>query len=358
MSIDFTCDRWQQVRITHDKWWRGELDRPLIPVTIKDCPANRPEPAAPLLSQATCADLSIPAEALIDRIDYELSQYRFLGDAFPYFNLDCFGPGIVAAFLGGMLDNSTGRVWFHPPRDCPIQELHFKFDPDNVWFRRVSEIYAAGMRRWQGQVLMGMTDLGGILDILSAFRPGQELLFDLYDHPEEVLRLVGEAHEAWHRYYTALNAVLQPLNPGYSDWSAIYSSEPCYMLQCDFCYMIGPDMFAEFVKPELRLSCQKLANPFYHLDGPGQLLHLDSLLQIEALKGVQWVPGPDAADCSRWPEVYRKIRGAHKLIQLYGSFEVLDAVSEQLGSARGIHLKHASGPDEVSILRKLSEYGI
>jgi len=39
-----------------------------------------------------------------------------------------------------------------------------------------------------------MTDLGGNLDILSTFRPGTDLLLDLYDHPEDVKRLTGEAH--------------------------------------------------------------------------------------------------------------------------------------------------------------------
>lgn len=358
MSIDFDRERWQQVRTTYRQWWSGELDRPLIPVTLRDRAAGRPEPATPILTQATCADLAIPVEALIDRIDYELSRCRFLGDAFPFFSLDCFGPGILAAFLGGILDNSTGRVWFHPAAECRIQDLHFRFDPDNAWFRRIRAIYAAGMKRWQGQVLMGMTDLGGNLDVLSTFRPGERLLLDLYDHPAEVKRLLQEAHKVWFQYYRALHEVLQPLNPGYSDWSAIYSEVPSYMLQCDFCYMIGPAMFDEFAKPELRSTCRKLPHPFYHLDGPGQLVHLDSLLRIVELKGVQWIPSPGPADCGHWPEVYRKIRAAHKLIQLRGSFDVLDAVRAQLGSARGIHLMNAGGRDEREIRRKLAKYGI
>ncbi len=47
------------------------------------------------------------------------------------------------------------------------------------------------------------------------------------------------------------NNVLQPHNPGYSDWAGIYSDLPSYVPQCDFSYMIGPDMFDTFVKPEL-----------------------------------------------------------------------------------------------------------
>jgi 5-methyltetrahydrofolate--homocysteine methyltransferase len=108
------------------------------------------------------------------------------------------------------------------------------------------------------------------------------------------------------------------------------------MLQCDFCYMIGPDMFDEFVKPELAASCKRLANPFYHLDGVGQLPHLDSLLAIPELKGVQWVPGNGKPDFSNWPEVYRKIRDAGKRIQIWGPPERFEKVVGQLGTAEGI----------------------
>lgn len=358
MGIDFNRGRWDAIRSVYGQWWRGTLPRPLLPVTLRDRDPGRSEPEVPLLTQATCADLTIPAESVIDRIDYELSRLSYFGDAFPFFSMDCFGPGVIAAFLGGRLDNSAGSVWFHPDAERDIRDIHLEFDTDNIWFRRICDLYSAGMKRWCGQVLMGMTDLGGNLDILATFRPGEKLLLDLYDHPDEVKRITWEAHEAWHRYYNALTRFLQPVNPGYSDWSAIYSDRPSYMLQCDFSYMIGPDMFDAFVKPELAATCERLPNTFYHLDGVGQLPHLDSILKIAPLKGIQWVPGDGKPDCAHWPEVYQKIRAAGKRIQLFGDFEILDAVREQLGSARGIHLRMTGHPDRTTVHRKLEQYGI
>jgi len=358
MPIDFNETRWTKVKESHRKWWAGKLGRPLIPIAIPGREPGRPMPDAPLLCQRTCADLTVPAEQLIDRIDYELSCRHFLGDAFPFFNMDCFGPGVAAAFMGARLDNSSGGVWFYPPADVPIQEIHLRFDPGSVWFRRVCDIYAAAADRWKGAVLMGMTDLGGSLDILSSFRPGENLLLDLYDEPDEVKRLLREAHEAWHQYYCAINAI-HPPNPGYSDWSGIYSEKPSYMLQCDFSYMISPGMFDEFVKPELAASCKRLGRAFYHLDGKGQLAHLDSLLTIPGLDGVQWVPGDGAPDCGQWPDVYRKIAAAGKKMQVFGRFEVLDKVTGQIGTSEGIHLKADKWDDSEAVIRKaLARYGI
>ncbi len=189
-----------------------------------------------------------------------------------------------------------------------------------------------------------MTDLGGNLDILQTFRPSEKLLFDLYDSPEEVERLVWEAHDVWWHYFRDFEN-LTDKNPGYSTWSSIFSEQPHYMLQCDFCYMIGPDMFEKFVKPELIACCDKLTNSFFHLDGPGQLVHLDSMLEIDSLKGIQWIPGAGAADLKEWPDVFRKISDAGKKIQLLSHQskkpfdETLDIITDQIGRADNIVYK-------------------
>lgn len=338
MPIDFSLERWHKVKDTYGRWWAGELDRPLIPVVLSGMDPGRPQPPAPLLSQRTCADFSWSPEELIDRIDYELSRRVYLGDAYPFFNMDCFGPGVAAAFLGARLDNSSGQVWFFPPDQRPIKDIHFEYDPDNVWLQRVKAIYKAGMERWQGSVLMGMTDLGGALDILSTFRPSEALLLDLYDAPDEVERLLWEVHELWHRLYDELNAVLQPVNPGYSDWGAIYSNVPTYMLQCDFSYMISPKMFKRFALPELAATCKRLTHSFYHLDGVGQIPHLPLIVGIEELDGVQWIHGDGKPDSAHWPEVFQAIsRGQKHMQAVSGGFPALDAIREQVGTLKGLH---------------------
>ena len=361
MAIEFDASRWERVRETYRRWWAGELNRPIVPVELAGRDPGRPEPDVPLLTQATCHDLRIPADDLVDRLDYELSTRVYLGDAFPQAGLDAFGPGVIAAMLGARLDNSSGQVWFFPEEDRPITEIHFEFDPDNVWFKRIRDICDAALKRWQGTVLIGMPDLGGSLDILSVFRPGEKLLLDLYDHPGEVKRLHEEAHDCWHRVLDEINGILQPVNPGYSDWSGIFTDRPSYMLQCDFSYMIGPEMFNEFVRPELEATCAKLPYSFYHLDGPGALPHLDSLLEIEALDGIQWVPGAGRPNCGHWPEVYRKIHAAGKKIQVIdGEFDSLDAVIGQIGTGRGIHelIIRKSIDEEDAVRRRLEKYGI
>jgi len=268
---------------------------------------------------------------------------------------------VIAACVGGLAEPQPETVWFHPAEQLEIADLHLSLDRESPTFRRIADLMRTATERWQGSVQVGMTDLGGNLDTLSTFRPGEKLLLDLYDHADEVQRAAWEAHEAWWDTFNAFNGILQPSNPGYTAWTSIFSSEPYYILQCDFAYMIGPEMFEEFVKPELAETCRKLANAFYHLDGIGQLPHLDSLLAIPELKGIQWVPGDGQPGPAAWLDVYSRVRDAGKLVQIFGSGtagrESLDLMCERLGSGRGIIYIGTVG-DEKETLRVLDEYGV
>jgi len=363
MGIDFDKARWNQVKKTSRAWWKGELDRPLIQMRLYGRDAGRRNPNLPAKGFTSFYSLETPAELIVDRWDYNLATTQYLADAFPCVWPN-FGAGIAAAFLGAELKNNEHTTWFIPPKILEIDEIAFKYDAKNVWLNRIKEIYCAAYELWQGKVLISMTDLGGNLDILSTFRPSEGLLFDLYDHPDHVKRLTWEAHDLWFKFYDEFNKLLAPLNPGYSAWASIFSDVPYYMLQCDFCYMISPKMFDEFVKPELEATCKRLANPFYHLDGPGQLVHLDSLLEIKELKGIQWVPGDGQPGITEWPEVYKKIRNAGKLIQVFGGqsdlgYRALDVLSEQLGDAKGIVMIADASVEEIDEVRAfLRKYGV
>ena len=324
--ISFDSSGWEYVRQRHEGWWERKNKTPLAGAAVQKEGVRVQTP----LTQANCHDLSKKAEDIAREIEVYLASFEYYGDAYPYYNMACFGPGVLAAMLGAELDNSTGRVWFRPVEIKEISEMHFSFDPDNVWFCRIRDLYHACVKRLGGRGIVSMVDLGGILDILSTFRPGELLLYDLYDSPEEVLRLIKEAEAAWYRVYSELAAASECERYGYTDWTSILSSKPSYVTQCDFSYMIGPDMFKTFVHDTLKRDCDRLERVIYHLDGPGQLIHTDSLFGIEKLDCVQWVPGAGNPTCENYPDLYREIVGAGKLINLgSGNYSVIAALCEQ-----------------------------
>ncbi len=76
---------------------------------------------------------------------------------------------------------------------------------------------------------------------------------------------------------------------------------------------------------------------------------------IKELKGIQWIPGAGQPDVTHWPDVFRRIRKAGKLVQIWGDGDVLDALCQQLGSAAGIVMlgkADVSREDDVRALLK------
>ncbi len=314
MSIHFDKSRMNQVLENHELWWKGSLNRPLVKGTICNVYPTSRKPIAPILSQATCADFSWSPEQIIDTLDLELSRHEYVGDGYPSIGFDSFGPGVLAAFCGAKLDNSSGRVWFFPCEE-DISKLHVQYNPENIWSRRIKDIYRAGLERWNGSVIMSFPDLGGVMDVLASLCGTENLLYALIDEPEEVHRLIGEIETVWYAAYQDLADVLKPQG-AYTDWNGILSKEPSYITQCDFSYMISPAMFQEFVLETLRKDTEKLTNVIYHLDGIGQLNHLDMILSIKDLKAIQWVYGTGQPGSLHWMDVYKKIVDAGKQIMI------------------------------------------
>lgn len=317
----------------YERWWNGELGRPIIPVVVAGADPGRPRPDSPGLGFSTAFDERYSPEQLLDRVDYDLACYEYYGEAFPLVNLNAFGPGVAAAFMGAEVYATDYTVWFDCPRKLPIRDLHFEYNTDNKYYRRVREFYVIFAQRYALRAVISMADLGGVLDILATFRGTENLLCDLYDEPEEVLRCVREIQAAWLRYFDDFTSIIAPVARGYSHWNAIYSARPSYILQSDFAYMIGPDMFEKFVIPELESTAAQLDRAFYHLDGVGQLVHLDMLLASENIKGIQWVPGSGTPELSDWTEVYRRIgESGKKLHNIYARLDRLDEAISMLPS--------------------------
>lgn len=320
MAVHFTRERMQAVLDNYEAWWDKKLDRPLVPCCLYGAHDVEEKAKAPHLDQSTCADFSWTAEQLVEKMDEELSSCEWIGDGYPMVNIAGFGPGVLAAFCGAVLDNSNGAVWFRAAEKKHIGDVHCVYDPENRWAARIKDIYRAGIDRWQGSVLMSMPDLGGVLDVAATLVGTEELLLDLYDEPEEVKRLISEIETAWYAAYRDFEEVLRPQG-GYTNWAGLASRRPGYIVQCDFCYMIGNAMFREFVLDTIRRDTERLDRVIYHLDGVGQLNHLDDILSLPGVAAIQWEPGAGNPYGAYWMDVYRRIEAAGKHAWLTGSLE-------------------------------------
>ena len=307
---------WSAVRRNWEAWWAGELGRPILSFT-------QPGPAVPgWRSFTACYPESMSPEEVIELETQRLNGCRFLGDALPQF-FPNFGPGSLAACVGGVGRTAETTVWFEPGAWAGVEPeaMQLRFLPASPWARRITELGRAAAERWHGSVVLTPPDLGGATDVLASQRGTEALILDLDDRPETIQRLLDELHQAWWEAWANWREAIGEGACGYGSWAGIFSEQGTYMFQADFSYLLSPELFAEFALPELSRSFARLPHSFYHLDGIGELPHLDRLLADPALAGVQWVPGAGQAPLQEWDEVLNRIADSGKKLQLIGSGE-------------------------------------
>ncbi len=327
LHLHFPENGWEAVRQNWSAWWAGDLDRALV---VLECIEPQKE-STPHYASTFLANYGLDSavDTLLDLFVPRLEATHYLGDAFPRFWPN-FGPGIVAAFAGCHLQEAPDTTWFSPIARWKIADLHARMVPGNPWWRRVIEVTKAAVDLWGQQLSIGFTDLGGNLDILAHARGTQRLLVDLIDSPQEVDRLVGETHRLWQECYEALYGMIRQ-SQGITCWGPCWSPTRGYLLQSDFSYMISPGMFERFVLPDISACCEIMDYPFYHLDGKGQLPHLEMMLSLPQLRGIQWVPGDGQPQAEHWPSLIKHIRQSGKLCQVYVSAEGALRILREMG---------------------------
>jgi hypothetical protein len=334
MSLRYEEFDFAPIREAHEAFWSGELDRPLVLLSGRSKNAK----PAPEQQDFIPAYGRLPIEQIVDIAERNLGGTWYGGDDYPYVFTN-YGAGVAAVYTGLAIGRCSdhGGVWFKPATDAALADLQVEARMDAEWFVHTDRYMHAMVDRLGERVQITLPDLGGMLDILASIRGNERLLMDLIDEPEQVERLVWETCEAWWQYYEHFCDILRGRCAGTMAWAPVWSPQRTYMFQSDFAYMISPQMFARLVVPELTESCGRIEHGFYHLDGIGQLPHLDLLLAIDELRGVQWVPGAGKKNPCDWPEVFKKILAAGKRIQTWAvrPEEVFEVI-EYTGGAKGI----------------------
>lgn len=341
MSILFECSKWERIRNDYRNFWNKKIERPVVNIVLTGYEPGREKPKIPIYNHFLMYDFSVAANEIIDAIDYELSRRRFFGDAYPLCVLST--PVLATAFLGAdpVIDGET--VWMKASGLRSLHNTRFCFEPENKYWQRTLELYHEAVKKWGDKVVISMATLGGNFDILVPFFTNEALLLAVNDAPEELERLLWEVHKCWWRYFDEINNVIKHTNKGYSCWATYFSDDPTYILQCDFSAMLGPDSFKKLVMPELIETAGKLKNVFFHLDGPDMVRHLDMVLEIPEIIGVQWIPGPKLKHGDKLSvEIHKRVISAGKLANIVVSditdLKHIDMVVEAIGDAKGFYI--------------------
>lgn len=287
-------------------------------------------PPYPILSPSTLEERWFSTEYRLKGAEANIHNTYWGQDAIQneFVNL---GPGVQAAMLGAPYKVTISSIWFDtdPPLknwdNPPKLTTDFNHPLHKVIDEHTKELCAAS----NGRYAVSTTDIGGQLDVLYSLR-GEDLLMDFIEYPEEVLAMQAHLDEEFLMYFNHQMDIIMPTGLGCSSWMPIVSDMPYYPIQCDVSAMFSPAMFEKFALPSLDKVSSAIGNSIYHLDGPGEIPHLDMLLSLKHVHSIQWVPlpqvaglGPTSYSTARFEDemsldIYRRTKAAGKKVVLLG----------------------------------------
>ncbi len=343
-------DNFDRIKQRFNEYWAHEnADRPLVYITAPRKGAK----AEPLKAPDTLERCWLDTEYTIKKNRQMFAMTAYGAEAFPIANPN-LGPDIFGATFGTDIVFEKDTSYSVPIIEHWDNHKQLVFDKSNRWWQSIVDITKSYVDDAKGDYFVGITDLHPGADGLVSLRGPEKLCMDLFDNPDRVKTALTDILPAFQYQLDTLYDITKHNLGGSSNWMNIWHPEKWYVVSSDFICMISEDMFEEFIVPELLMEIDLLkGNSIFHLDGPGSLKHLDTILEIPNIAGVQWVYGAGQPTAAHWIDVLKKIQAKGKLINIAVTAEDIDEVMEHI-EPNGVYfdIGYVHDEDEMNAILK------
>jgi len=254
-------------------------------------------------------------EARVAQATWYMENTVFAAEAMPVFMPD-MGPSIISAWAGCPHTFGGDTAWADPcvfdwEKDSAVMDLNHPLA------KKLEEFTRLALDAAKGKYIVGLADFHPGGDHLAALRGPEELAIDLLENPDAVKAKLASSYEEYWRIFDFYVKWLKSEGMPIATWLPLTSETDMYIPSNDFSCMISKDMFDEFFLPGIVEECRRYDKSIYHLDGPGAIQHLDSLLEIPELNAFQWVPGAGQEQVIPWRDLLNRMVAAGKSIITY-----------------------------------------
>lgn len=306
MELEFKQD-FDEARKNWRLFWEGKLNRPII-LAITPKPGKKPV-NCPKWGEAFYRN----HEDVVDQALRWAESHEFLCDAVPFFT-----PSLTVNFFPAILGAEIIEVreaWGVDTAVVPfvtdLDNVNLKFRRDSKWWEKWVALCECIKRKCAGRLVFGEATPGSNLDVLGAIRGTAELMTDFYDNPAGVHKAMRQILAAYNEVIDELIRIFEFQKYGGVTRHGFYADGIIGVPQCDFGFSIGREHFDEFALPYLKKEIERLDAVEYHLDGPGNIIHTESICSIDKIGVVQWVAGA-GNEKKDWTRLYEKINALGK----------------------------------------------
>jgi len=326
----------------YEAFFEGTIyDRPLVSIVLpKDNNIKFPEK-----NYDSFAEQWLDIDYRAEKIAYELNNQEYLGDAMPV-AFPNMGPEFFSALCGCSYFFSETTTWSEPCiLDWEKDYDKATLDTSHPLLKSALKFTDNLLQLGKESFITGLPDFHPGGDHLAALRDPANLAMDIIENRDYIKKKIADSQDKFYTVYDMFyNKVHAASNPA-TTWLPLISKEKFYALSNDFSCMISTADFEELFLDSLISETLFYDKSIYHLDGPGALRHLDTILSLKNLNAVQWVPGAGHENFKDWINVYKKIQKAGKGINIpIIHISELDLLIDNL-SPEGVFLSHISGID-------------
>jgi len=276
----------------HTKFWKGELERPMLGVFLPYPEANYP-----------AIDIDLPVKKIMEKNRKWIEFFNNTPDE----RMPCvwinYGPVFLGALAGAKMEWNNDTSWSRSLASSIDELTPPLFDKnDGLWQNYIAKFIKIKNSHFPNAII-GLTDFIGPFDILAALVGSEALCMDLMLKPEKIEGLAEKCTDLWLACYNE-HFELLPEKDGTTDVFGLFCPGRGARWSEDFTALIRPDLYREFVLAHDTRLAANLDTSYIHIHSAG-IKSLEHILQIPELSGVEISNdpnGPSLEEILNWAQ--------------------------------------------------------
>lgn len=272
----------------HTAFWKREAaERPIGTCWIGSKMPDELFPAARTIPVGRVMPSDINVARFVEDYDRLYEMHESVGDDGFWVESAFYGVPWLEAVLGCPVYYSGETFWVEPIVPDWEKAPEIPTPEGQEWLEKLLEFTEALVMRAGGRYAIGPTLMRGSSDLAAAVRGHTEMIYDMYDHPEELRRLIDLGTEQVIEVNRRQLELIPPFAGGYvCRFYRTWSPEWAITTQQDAAASYSPALYRRFLLGSDEKVCSAFPYTIMHLHSPtvwpvDQLLELDSLNCIE-----------------------------------------------------------------------------
>ncbi len=225
---------------------------------------------------------------------------------------------------------------------------------DNPWRRKYLEFVAALNDRFRDRCPVGQPILRGVSDMIAALRGSSQMIFDLYDQPEQFQRLAGRCTDLLIALIAEQQGITGPFAEGYEvEQLALWAPGRIIRMQEDGSAFFSPSLYVQHLQGEDERQASAFPYNVIHLHSSSLFL-LDAILNVESLKCIQINKDVGGLEVGKMLPFFKQVQEHGKRLLIRGKLDNNDLtlLRNEL-SPNGLYLQIVvENPAETKLFRE------